>query len=255
MGIWDFIVNNWTVIGSTTVLNILLLKLLDKWIRRDEIILQKTINQGLEKFKSDLATLNNQKQLELDKELEILKNDLKHNLDKEIESLKANLSAENNEKLSHLNRDLERVKSELALQNNRLQAAYSGILKDQIEALKRLYTLILDFEDALSDRKRDKNNYEIFLKPLIVLDNFKNEYYKNAIFIPKVLDEKILDILGFGFQEHYLNLRQKAEEVAISGNLEKANQLSEQAINNELNLRKLRDDFRDEIRLILGLAS
>lgn len=216
MDILNFILDNWAVIGSTTVLSTLFSLFIQHRLNKDSLVFKSTLDVDLEKLKSHLVV-------------------------------------ENNQKISELNTQLETVKSELALQNSRLQIAYSGILKDQIETLKKLYSLILEFEVALKDRKTDNNNPEVSMKPLIILDSFNKKYYENAIFIPKELDKKIMDILGFGFKQHYSDLRQQANEAAVSGNLEKANQLSIQAIENDLELYKLRDNFRDEIRSVLGL--
>lgn len=217
MEILGFLSENWTVIGSTTILSTLLTKLMDKYFRKDEIILQSTLN-------------------------------------KELESLKADLLAQNSNRLSIINQDLETLKSQLSIQNSRLQIAYSGIFGDQTKALKGLYTLVLEFETALNNRKNSStNDPNIYINPLKVLADFKKLYYENAMFIPKGLDKKIMDILGFCFREHHSNLHQQAEEAAKNGNLEKANQLSMQAIENDLELYKLRDNFRDEIRSVLGL--
>lgn len=190
MEILDFLYENWTVIGSTTILSTLVTKLIDKYFRRDEIILQSTLN-------------------------------------KEIEALKADFLTQNSEKISILNQELEILKSQLSIQNSKIQIAYSGILANQIKALKSLYTLVLEFETALNDRKNNiDNNADIYIKPLRILNDFKKNYYENAIFIPKQLDIQIKEILGFCFKQHYSDLQKQAEQAARKGDEVKANQLS-----------------------------
>ncbi|MDK1684668.1 hypothetical protein [Acinetobacter terrestris] len=119
-----------------------------------------------------------------------------------------------------------------------------------------MYTLVLEFETALNDRKNNiDNNADIYIKPLRILNDFKKNYYENAIFIPKQLDIQIKEILGFCFKQHYSDLQKQAEQAARKGDEVKANQLSEEALNRDFQLYTLRDNFRDEIRSILGLVT
>lgn len=76
MEILDFLYENWTVIGSTTILSTLVTKLIDKYFRRDEIILQSTLNKEIEALKADFLTQNSEKISILNQELEILKSQL-----------------------------------------------------------------------------------------------------------------------------------------------------------------------------------
>lgn len=197
-------------------------------IKKDELVLQKDLNIKLEEAKKEF--------------------------NKELENEKTNLNAKLEEiKAQHI-QDIERLKSELSHQNSRLQIAYSGVYKDQVEALRSLYTLILEFEVAIRDRRNlniiDPSKYK---KPAEILNTFKTEFYKNAIFLPHHLDEKILKIIGFGFSKFLFDKFLLAEQKAIQGELDEANKLSDEGFNNDAEFIELRDDFRNEIRKILAV--
>lgn len=194
MPIWRFISENWTVIGSTTVLSVLVTKLIDWYFKKNEI----------------------------------------------------NLSQQNSI-------EIELLKNKLAIQNTRLQITYSGVVKDQVDSLRSLYEQLLKFEAALNARKSDKKDIQKIIEPFKILNEFKNIYYENGIYIPKSLDEKIKDIIGFCFKQHFNMYSLQAEEAAKDGDLTTANQLSEQEITDTLKLQELRDAFRDEIRQILAI--
>lgn len=194
MPIWGFISENWTIMGSTTVLSVLVTKLIDWYLKKNEI----------------------------------------------------NLSQKNSI-------EIEFLKNKLAIQNTRLQITYSGVVKDQVDSLRSLYEQLLKFEAALNARKSDKNDIQKNIEPFYILNEFKNIYYENGIYIPKSLDKKIIEIIGFCFKQHFLMLYIQAEQAAKNGDLAQANKLSEQEIKDTLQLQELRNAFRDEIRKILAL--
>lgn len=195
MPIWGFISENWTVIGSTTVLSVLVTKLIDWRLKKNEI----------------------------------------------------NLAQENA-------KEIEGLKSELSHQNSRLLTAYSGVYKDQVEALKKLYNLILDFEAAIYSRRDlsniDPDKYGI---PGKILSDFKIEFYRNSIFIPESIDQKIIHILGFGFSHALFDKFKQAEQAAINGDINEANNLSKEGFKNDDELITLREDFKREIRKVLAV--
>lgn len=194
MSILTFLAENYHVIGSSTALTLLLTKLLDKYIRKDELNLQ-----------------------------------------------------------AKLNTDVELLKSQLSQQNSRLHIAYSGVYQEQVDALKKLYSLLLDYESSIHQRRNPSRIDQQQINPSTVLDDFKTAFYENAIFIPKKLEEKILHIIGFGFSSYTLDKFKQAEVKAIQGDIDTANKLSEEGIQKDAEFRTLRDDFRSEIRRVLAI--
>lgn len=195
MSILNFIAENYHVVGSSAALTLLLTKLLDKYIRKDELNLQAKLNT----------------------EVELLKNQLSH-------------------------------------QNSRLNIAYSGIYREQVDALKKLYSLLLDYESSIyQTRNPSLVNQHQQINPGTVLNDFKTAFYENAIFIPKKIEEKILHIIGFGFSSYTLDKFKQAEIKAIQGDIDTANKLSEEAIQKDIEFRALRDDLRSEIRKALAI--
>ena len=195
MSILNFIAENYHVVGSSAALTLLLTKLLDKYIRKDELNLQAKLNT----------------------EVELLKNQLSH-------------------------------------QNSRLNIAYSGIYREQVDALKKLYSLLLDYESSIyQTRNPSLVNQHQKINPGTVLNDFKTAFYENAIFIPKKIEEKILHIIGFGFSSYTLDKFKQAEIKAIQGDIDTANKLSEEAIQKDIEFRALRDDLRSEIRKVLAI--
>lgn len=215
--IWGFLKEYSGIFASIPVLIYLTNLIILKFIKKDELVLQKDLNIQLEREKA--------------------------NFNAKLERIKAHYTQEN-----------EKLKSELSHQNARLQIAYSGVYKDQAEALRLLYTLILEFEVAIRDRRNpniiDSSKYK---KPAEILETFKIEFYKNAIFLPHHLDEKIFEIIGFGFSKFLFDKFLLAEQKAIQGDLDEANKLSDEGFVNDAEFIKLRDDFRNEIRKILAI--
>lgn len=195
MSILTFITENYHVIGSSTALTLLLTKLLDKYIRKDELNLQAKLNT----------------------EVELLKGQLNH-------------------------------------QNSRLHIAYSGVYREQVDALKKLYSLLLDYESSIHQRRNPSIiDPEKYLDPNIILNSFKTAFYENAIFIPQELENRILHIIGFGFSSYTLDKFKQAEIKAIQGDIDTANKLSADAIYQDAEFRALRDDLRSEIRKVLAI--
>lgn len=58
MSILNFIAENYHVVGSSAALTLLLTKLLDKYIRKDELNLQAKLNTEVELLKNQLSHQN-----------------------------------------------------------------------------------------------------------------------------------------------------------------------------------------------------
>lgn len=214
--VWGFIKEFSGVFASIPALIYLTNLIILKYFKKDELVLQKDLNIQLEQEKA--------------------------NFNADLELIKAQYNQEN-----------EKLRSELSHQNSRLQIAYSGVYKDQVDTLSILYEKILKFEASLSDRKSDKQNMEKNIQPFNILNEFKEIYYSKGIFIPNSLDEKIMEIIGFCFKQHFSMFYIQAEQAAKNGDLAQANKLSEQEIKDTLQLQELRNAFRDEIRKILAI--
>lgn len=195
--------------------------IVQKMIKKDELVLQKNLNIELEKNKSELQTA-------FSKEIETLKN-------------------------QHI-KEVELLKSQLTLQNAKLQTAYSGVFNDHVETLKKLYNLTIDFEKALYERKFETPMTEVVqMKTLKLVKEFNDIYYDKGIYIPSSLDNKIKDLLGAFFQNHFNNNQRLVDQAINENDLKKANELSEKMIEHDSELRELRDSFRDEIRSLIGV--
>lgn len=215
--LWGFIKEYSGVVASLPALYYLINTLIIKFIKKDELVLQKDLNIQLEQEKA--------------------------NFNAELERIKTQYTQEN-----------EKLKSELSHQNSRLQIAYSGVYKDQVEALKKLYNFILDFEAAIYIRRNLSNtDPDKFVIPGKILSDFKIEFYRNSIFIPESIDQKIIQILGFGFSHALFDKFKQAEQAAINGDIDKANSLSKEGFQKDDELIKLREDFKREIRKILAV--
>jgi len=236
--LWGFFKEYSGIFASIPALFYLINLFILKYIKKDELVLQKDLNIQLENKKKSFNI-----------ELENVKKDL----NKELEKEKANLNANLEKIKAQYTQENEKLKSELSHQNSRLLTAYSGVYKDQVDALSTLYEQLLKYQTAIQERKSDSNDSEKTIQPLQILDTFQKIYYSKGIFIPKSLDEKIKNIMSFCLTQHFSMYYLQAEQAAKNGDLTKANQLSEQEIKNALKLQELRDAFRDEIRKILAI--
>ncbi|RZG79637.1 hypothetical protein [Acinetobacter venetianus] len=195
--------------------------LVQKMIKKDELVLQKNLNLELEKNKTEL-------QVQFSKEIEALK--------------------------TQHTKEVELLKSQLTLQNAKLQIAYSGVFSEHVDVLKKLFNLTIEFDKALGERRSESpKTIDVQIKPLKLLKEFNDTYSEKGIFIPSSLDEQVKKLLGSFFQNHFMNNQDLVDQAIKNNDLNKANELSEKMIEHDSKLRELRDSFRNEIRSLIGV--
>lgn len=188
-----------------------------KFIKKDELVLQKDLNIQLEQEKANFNT--------------------------ELERIKAQYIKDN-----------EKLKSDLQQKNIMLEIAYSGIYKDRLTSLQGIYKNLLMFENALRENNRTLGEEsEIVEKCKTIFKQFKNEYYENAIFLPNTLDKKLENLL-IKLQNSIYSQAEKKQITRLEsrGNYELANIILNKLMDQEKEIIKIRFELCDSIRDIIG---
>ncbi|WP_336951138.1 hypothetical protein [Acinetobacter sp. AS167] len=215
--LWGFIKEYSGVFASLPALYYLINTLIIKFIKKDELVLQKDLNIILEREKA--------------------------NLNAEFEKIKAQYTQEN-----------ENLKSDLQQKNIMLEIAYSGIYKDRLTSLKGIYKTLLSFENALRENNRNLGEKsETVEKCKTILEQFKNEYYENAIFLPNILDQKLENLL-IKLQNSIYNQveRNQITRLESINNHELANIILKNLMEKENEVITIRYELCDSIRDIIG---
>jgi|GEM_PF-2955402 len=88
---------------------------------------------------------------------------------------------------NYLAKNVEAFKATLQKENTRLQISYGGIFEQQANALKGLYSRLLDLENGADNLSSIKgwNLYDITIQDSV------DFYHANRVLIPASLDEKV----------------------------------------------------------------
>ncbi|MCH7389607.1 hypothetical protein [Acinetobacter dispersus] len=215
--IWGFIKEFSGVFASIPALIYLTNLIILKYIKKDELVLQKDLNIQLELEKS--------------------------NFNIEIERIRSQLNQEN-----------EKLKSELQQKNIMLEIAYSGIYKNRLDSLQGIYKNLLMFENALRENNKTLGEKsETVEKCKTIFKQFKNEYYENAIFLPNILDQRLENLL-IKLQNSIYNQseRKQISRSESMGNHELANIILNKLMEQENEITTIRYELCDSIRDIIG---